>query len=201
MPRRLAPVALGLLLTACIGGADTDSVQVGDPEWYTSCGDPACSGWTATDGVDLCTSQVEGDACEDLESRCDPQNDCNALLVCATSDPKDQEGGCPISLRSAKTGIQYLNAEQKRQVAERLLATPLATWEYRDPARGQGTKLGFILDDVPGSAAVDASGQRVDLYGYTSMTVATVQLQQQQIEALQLEVAELRGRLEAQQDR
>lgn len=74
MPRRLAPVALGLLLTACIGGADTDSVQVGDPEWYTSCGDPACSGWTATDGVDLCTSQVEGDACEDLESRCDPQN-------------------------------------------------------------------------------------------------------------------------------
>ncbi len=190
-----------LLLTGC-GDKDEDSAGDAALQWYTSCGDPACSGWTGTDGVEVCSTEAAGEACSDASASCDLQTDCNELLVCAASDPKDQEGGCPISLAAAKEGISYLDTQQRQAVADQLLATPLATWRYRDPANGVGTKLGFIIDDVPGSPAVQASGGRVDLYGYTSMTVATVQLQQARIDALEAEVAELRRALvQLQEDR
>ena len=43
---------------------------------------------------------------------------------------------------------------------------------------------------------MNGSGDTVDLYGYTSLVVATVQAQAKRIEALEREVAELRARLE-----
>jgi hypothetical protein len=53
--------------------------------------------------------------------------------------------------------------------------------------------LGFIIEDMPeGSAAVLPSRDRVDLYGYTSMTVASLQHQQREIDALKAELAKLR---------
>jgi hypothetical protein len=42
---------------------------------------------------------------------------------------------------------------------------------------------------------VDAERDRVDLYAYTSMTVAALQVQAEQIDALQREVAALRQEL------
>lgn len=61
-----------------------------------------------------------------------------------------------------------------------------------DPSK---ERLGFMIDDNEGSAAVNAQRDLVDLYGYTSMAVATIQLQAQQINALEREVAEMRKTL------
>ena len=66
----------------------------------------------------------------------------------------------------------------------------LATWRYKqDPAR---ERLGFMIDDNEQSVAVDLDRDLVDLYGYASLAVATVQLQAQEIEALKREVAEIK---------
>jgi hypothetical protein len=55
--------------------------------------------------------------------------------------------------------------------------------------------LGFIIDDVEPSVAIDPGRDMVDLYGYTSMAVAALQAQARDIEALKKEVARLRHEL------
>jgi len=60
----------------------------------------------------------------------------------------------------------------------------LATYEYRDPALAGKRHLGFIIEDVPGSPAVERDGNMVDLYGYASMSVAAVQAQGEEIAKL-----------------
>jgi hypothetical protein len=52
-------------------------------------------------------------------------------------------------------------------------------------------QLGFIIDDVAPSAAVMASGERVDMYGYQTMAVAALQVQAREIAELKRQVAEL----------
>jgi hypothetical protein len=75
---------------------------------------------------------------------------------------------------------------------------PLATWRYNDEDPNAREHLGFIIDDQPlTSPAVRPTGDRVDLYGYTSMAVAAIQEQHRQIEALQKEVKNLREELRA----
>ena len=68
----------------------------------------------------------------------------------------------------------------------------LATYRYKDPSYGAGPQLGFILEDVGKSFAGDPARGRVNLYGYASMLLATVQQQQRAIEALRREVRALR---------
>ena len=51
--------------------------------------------------------------------------------------------------------------------------TRLAPYEYTVPSMAGRRRLGFILEDQPGSYAVDPEQSQVDLYGYTSMLVAT----------------------------
>lgn len=66
----------------------------------------------------------------------------------------------------------------------------LATWRYKqDPSKQH---LGFIIDDNEQYHAVDPARDMVDLYGYTSLAVAALQVQAREIEALRREVAELR---------
>jgi len=55
--------------------------------------------------------------------------------------------------------------------------------------------LGFIIEDVPGSPAVDRDGTMVDLYGYTSMLVAAVQAQSEALAKLRTELAQVKRRL------
>jgi hypothetical protein len=130
---------------------------------------------------------------------CDPQDECNRLITCASSDPQLRPGGCPISRQRYKTDIHYLDEGELTRYRAELLQMRLATWKYKhDPSK---QRLGFIIDDNEQSAAVDQLRDMVDLYGYTSMAVATLQLQAREIEALRREVAELRagtyrGRLE-----
>ncbi len=92
---------------AALGGCPgDDGGETGGGEaelrWYTTCGDPACSGYGGPfDGEDLCSEvegAIEGELCETEGQQCDPVDDCNARLICAAEDPKDQTGGCPISL-------------------------------------------------------------------------------------------------------
>jgi hypothetical protein len=90
-----------------------------------------------------------------------------------------------------KKDVSYLSDAELQALADRTTSTRLATYTYKDgdPA----THLGFIIDDDPTSPAVLQGRGRVDLYGYTSMAVATLQVQEKEIAELRQEIAALRG--------
>jgi hypothetical protein len=162
--------------------------------WYYTCGDPVCHGYTPS-GVPLCTGQAAGDPCSLGGDTCDPQDGCNRLLVCATSDPTQQPGGCPISRRDAKRDVEYLDPDALRRLHDDLLDVKLATWAYRWQPAVQ--RLGFIIEDLPAaSPSIDTERDMVDLYGYASMAVAGLQVQAQQIADLRAEIDRLRAELE-----
>jgi hypothetical protein len=54
--------------------------------------------------------------------------------------------------------------------------------------------LGFIIEDQPESLAVDQTHHRVDLYGYVSMMVAAMQVQEKEIAALRQELQLAQGK-------
>jgi hypothetical protein len=149
-----------------------------------------CRGYTGGSGAPLCTTETVGDPCDTDGQKCDPRDDCNALVICASSDPTMRPGGCPISRRRYKEDIHYLSPGELARYRDELLTMKLATWRYKhDPSK---QRLGFMIDDNEGSAAVDGKRDLVDLYGYTSMAVATIQLQAKQIEALKDEIATMK---------
>jgi hypothetical protein len=183
------------LLVAC----DTDDPSDTEPtptglSWYTTCGDPVCSGYSGPyDGVDACTTETDGDPCDTEGAQCDFESDCNALLVCAETDPKDQVGGCPISKAEVKREIRYLDDARLRETARDALDLKLATWRYAWEPAGQEPHLGFLIDDAVGSPAVRADGERVDLYGYTSLALAALQVQQAELATLRAELEALKA--------
>jgi hypothetical protein len=101
-------------------------------------------------------------------------------------------GPCPVSARRAKKDILYLGPADRQRIADDLARFRLATYEYRDPALAGQRHLGFIIEDVPGSPAVDRDGNMVDLYGYASMLVAAVQAQGEEIRKLKTELSRLK---------
>ena len=125
-------------------------------------------------------------------TRCDPGNDCNALLVCATSDPT-HGGVCPISRARYKEDVRYLGPEEVRRLHDELMKFPLATYRYKGDACRQ--HLGFVIEDVEPSLSVDAPDDMVDLYGYTTMAVAALQAQARELAVLKREVAALKREL------
>lgn len=181
-----------LLLLACILPSSTST----ELDWYLTCGDPVCNGYQGPfDGVPACTDETVGEPCAVEGETCDPHDSCDALVICASEDPTTQEGGCPISRRDAKRDIHYLDPAERKAVADATLDVRLATWSYKtDPAQAP-PHLGFILDDGPPGFAVAADGGHVDLYGFTSLTLATLQEQEARIDAQDRELAELRARL------
>jgi hypothetical protein len=117
--------------------------------------------------------------------------DCNTIgVVCREGTWHSENYGCPVSTRRAKDGVHYLSDAELRAVADETLQTRLATYAYTIGEKNR--RLGFIIEDEPASPAVAKGKDRVDLYGYTSMAVATLQVQARQIEQLQREVEELR---------
>lgn len=165
----------------------------GTLKWYMTCGAPVCGGWTPKKDVPLCTTEAEGDPCKTPGGQCDPKDGCNALLLCAEKDPKGGGMGCPISKAKYKRDIRYVQADEARELAARLLAIKLATYKYTAQGPQAPTRLGFIIDDDPNSPAVDPERDMVDLYGYLSMAVATLQQQGKEIETLRREVATLKA--------
>lgn len=182
---------VSFLLAAC-PGSEPEAL-----EWYTTCGDPVCRGYSGPfEGVPLCTTEAEGDPCEVDGGSCDPENDCNSLLVCASEDPKDQTGGCPISQREVKRDVTYLDAPELEKARSQAMDLRLATWRYRWETGESRPHLGFVIDDHPASPAIRADGERVDLYGYTSLAIAAAQAQQAEIDALRAELEALKARVE-----
>jgi hypothetical protein len=175
------------------GGRGSPDVK----KWFTSCGDPVCGGYSGPfPGVPACGGNQEGQACATEGATCDFQSSCNAVLVCAKQDPKQQPGGCPISRARFKRDIAYLDAAKLEHYYEDLGELKLATWRYRE-ASDQRTHLGLILEDAePGAVWADPAHDRVDLYGYTSLAIAGVQAQAREIEELQASLAALRSELD-----
>jgi hypothetical protein len=132
------------------------------------------------------TCGQEGQTCSYSEP-----NDCTTPdLVCTSGTWRVQSVGCALSSRGMKRDIAYLGDDERQALAARTLATRLATYRYKgsDPSQ----HLGFIVEDDPSSPAVAATKDRVDLYAYTSMAVATLQEQARELTELRAEVAELR---------
>jgi hypothetical protein len=178
-------------------GGGTGGTGSGTLKWWTTCGDPSCGMSTDDPALTDCTTEMAGAPCSMDGASCEIAGDmCNMNLVCATTDPKGDPNNCPESIASAKHDISYLSDKERERIRGELVSMPLATWKYNTEGRGEKEHLGFIIDDQPPSSpAVRPSGERVDLYGYTSMAVAAIQAQDRQIEALRKEVESLKEEL------
>lgn len=200
-----AAVVIGAALSmgpTCGGGDDGGHAL----QWYRTCGDPVCrpDGHVPDPAVPPCTaSQLAGAACPTAGTRCDPDDPCNVRLLCATADPTQQPGGCPISRARFKRDIAYLDDAARARLADELRGLRLATYRYRAAGPGGAPQLGFIIDDVEAparGAVVNADGDTVNLYGYTSLAVATIQRQAQQLDELARQVELLRQEVAALRD-
>jgi hypothetical protein len=178
-------------LRACID-AGTDAGPAPALSWYKTCGAPVCGPqFDGPTGEPICTSEVEGRTCTKAGRKCDPGLGCAVNLVCADSDPTAGLGGCPISRARYKRDIRYLDQGELSQLSDELLAMPLAHWRYKQD--DSADQMGFIIEDVEPSPSV--AGDHVNLYGYTSMAVAALKVQSQQMHSLELEVLQMRSHL------
>jgi hypothetical protein len=152
--------------------------------------------WNCFDGPAFCPTPRPrvGTACTTEGASCAvsaPAECGQATLQCKMGVWALNAYGCPISSARFKQDITYVDDATEEQIRRELLDVKLATYRYKqgDEAR----HLGFIIEDMPpGSAAVLPTRDRVDLYGYVSMAVATLQEQQKEIDALKSEVARLK---------
>jgi hypothetical protein len=113
---------------------------------------------------------------------------CGAIQECSNTNPAV---ACPVSSRKAKDGIEYIDGAGLQQLHDETLGIRLATYNYKPQYDDPNPRhLGFIIEDrPPQSPAVDWSRDRVDIYGYLSMVVATIEVQEK-------EIAELRHALD-----
>lgn len=166
-----------------VAPADAAADVASSLKWFATCGDPACSSWHAKVGIaDCATATTVGVSCSKADELCDPHNDCNGLLKCSDVDPRKGPGGCPISRRAWKSEITYLDDAARQLQAQQLLSTPLV--------RGDDGQLTLLGVTPPAEQMRDSM---LDLYGALSASVATLQSQQQQLDALQAEVQKLKG--------
>jgi hypothetical protein len=142
--------------------------------------------------------------CTTIPAACNGTPSCDCMKDCfCTGSTIDQctEGtgflecnNGTVSRREFKKDIDYVSSDQRAELARETLAIPLARYRYKTEPSTAERHLGFIIDDQPAaSPAVASDATHVDLYGYSSMLLATVQEQQKQIDALRAEVDELRG--------
>lgn len=104
-----------------------------------------------------------------------------------------QPGGCPISRLQYKFDVAYLDDAARARLADDVKAIRLAT--YKDaPSREH---LGFMIDDMPASPAIDGARDQIDLYGYLSLTLGALQVEMTRVDSQERELAALRTRLEA----
>jgi hypothetical protein len=107
--------------------------------------------------------------------------------------PTCTSGPCAKSRRAYKKDISYLADDERQRLTDELYGFRLATYHYKAETTSDPTHLGFIIDDVAPSAAVDQrTGDHVDLYGYTTMTVAALQTQAREIAELRREIDALK---------
>lgn len=201
------------------GGSDSANDSAGNDSGGTDsgvtdagCGD-ACAkfagdcpdGGCPTDSV--CVTKTSGvqttHQCYPLPTcGCSGKSTCECIGTCACGNEICQgtTGGqiaCagPVSRREFKTDIEYVSDDEQKELARETLQTSLAEYRYKTEPESAKRHLGFIIDDMPAtSPAVQGDGTHVDLYGYTTMLVATVKEQQKQIDELKKQVDELKKR-------
>ena len=188
------------------GGPAVDAGPVNDAGCYqyatTTCDGGCPSGTT-------CVTRSAGPG---TVSGCYPTSQCpGSISLCACIQgcvcPSPGYTGCqqtnggvtcqggPVSRREYKTDIGYVDDAERASLAEQALHTRLAEYRYKSEPEDAKRHLGFIIDDMPAqSPAVQGDATHVDLYGYTSMLLATVQQQQKQIDALQKQVDSLKAK-------
>lgn len=166
-----------------------DAPATGSLQWVPSCGEPVCRAdnnpYDAPQ-IPNCTTEKIGTACATEGQRCDGVLSCGATYLCAAAAPHN----CPISRASYKQDISYLDDAERTKFYEHITQLRLATYRYKSAPNVP--QLGFMIDDVEPSVAV--SGDHVNLYGYLSMAVAAIQVQDQRIKTLERELAQLRPR-------
>lgn len=146
--------------------------------WYRTCGDPSCAGYQGpTEGLPVCVDASEGEVCAEADAECDLEDPCNVRLRCTTEDPTAQEGGCPISRAVHKHDIHPLSKAERDDLAERALEVPISTWRYTWDDAARPARVGFVIEHVGPGPLVTPDGGHVDLYGYTTATLAAVQAQ------------------------
>jgi hypothetical protein len=161
----------------------------------TRCCDASSNTWGCFRGLPYCASPRPrvGSACDGAPAPCavGPVDECGqAALRCLDGTWSLAQPICTTSTARAKQDIAYLDDAQRETLRAQLLAVKLASYRYKEG--GDTTHLGFIIEDMPpGSPATLSSRDRVDLYGYTSMTVAAIQQQQKELDALKAQVAQL----------
>jgi len=101
------------------------------------------------------------------------------------------------STARAKRDITYVDDSTEKRLHDDVMTMQLATYRYKPGVTGEDAQhLGFIIEDMPqGSPAVLPSRDKVDLYGYVSMTVAALKVQEREIAALKkrIELLEANG--------
>lgn len=175
--------------------------------WYLGCPPRVPGNQVCPPSVAFCTTEEVGGPCGEPEAGCcQPESrcaggQCNAPLVCTDKDPRNPpEGRCSlISRRRFKHDIEYLAQGDLERLRSKLLGMNLTRFRYKSEPPSTAPHLGFIIEDVEPSPSVDSQNDAVDLYGYVSMAVATIQVQEGEIQALRHEIDSLRrqmGRLE-----
>jgi hypothetical protein len=198
----------------CCGTMHAAGVSASSAEAVKKCaadraaGFPACDCATAPTGADdgtidpgggtaqvtcnakgLCESTFKGEVCG-KEVCTKNQTCCSGMPL---PEPKCIDGNmCPISQARHKKDIKYLSEDRKQTLADELLGFRLATYRYKSERDDERAHLGFIIDDVAPSPAVTSNGERVDMYGYQTMTVATLQVQAKEIAELRRQVEDLK---------
>jgi hypothetical protein len=164
----------------------------------TNCCDHSKIAWHCFDGPAWCERPRPslGTACTMEGQTCavSPAAECGQSdLRCTMGTWQFAGGTCPISTAHAKRDIDYLDEDDAETLRRQLNEIRLARYRYRDG--DDARHLGFVIEDLPrDSPAVMPSRERVDLYGYVSMAVATLQRQEREIAALKAEVARLQRR-------
>jgi hypothetical protein len=191
-------------------GNDTGTGNDTGPGTDGGCGDGGCAQFTTDCGNtkcatnEVCVMKTSGvqttHQCYPLPTcGCSGKSMCECVGACACGNEQCQNSSSgvscvgPVSRREFKTDISYVSDEEQKELARETLQTNLAEYRYKTEPESSKRHLGFIIDDMPaGSPAVQGDGTHVDLYGYTTMLLATVKEQQKQIDTLQKQVDELK---------
>jgi hypothetical protein len=175
--------------------APADGAPVGEGHCHYNDWD---GGWIACEAGSSCFAG--GETRPDLECRPDPGAPLNCGVIGCAWDCKCvnvplAECACALltSTASAKRDIEYVDASAEARLHDELMAVRLATYRYRPGVTGEDNlHLGFIIEDMPpDSPAVLPSRERVDAYGYLSMAVAALKVQERELTELRARVAQL----------
>jgi hypothetical protein len=191
---------------AADGGGDAPS---GTRTWMKHpCGNGDPVGCVFTNPVDipdptfaLCRASgaTEGKACTGADDRCvlvPAQREADgggctasANYLHCRSEPF-AVGGCPVSSRTKKTDVHYLDEAERDALVREITSLRLASYRYTDDPE-MGVTTGFILEDSPDASFVMKQRGRVNEHGYVGALVATIQAQQASIRRLEARVEEL----------